>query len=254
MSIVWMLTGTSLYEVLQFMMPLELGPDARGLAVALSYYMMMVNLLLGLFNMLPLPPLDGYQAVRSLYRWLRRSADGEREPVASPKPVADATTGEGDARSPAQIHFDIGLEYQMAGQLDEAIARYRQAIEHDADFALAYYNQGLAYLSKGRLSLATSAFRAARASGDDAGVRIQAELRLRELAGAEQDPTATTDPVPPPLGSGREAEPVAGPARSLDPDVARRVWLRLAAGGTAMLLLAVVAWLVVTALTLAAMG
>ncbi len=45
--------------------------------------------------------------------------------------------------------------------MDEAIARYRQAIANDAEFSLAYYNQGLAYLAKGRPSLATSAFRAA---------------------------------------------------------------------------------------------
>jgi Zn-dependent protease len=253
MTVVWMSSGSSLYDVLQFMMPLELGPDARGVAVALSYYMLMVNLLLGLFNLLPLPPLDGFQALRSLYRWLRRATDRTRAVEDVPWGTAEVASGDLAARSPAKIHFEIGLEYQRAGQWDEAIARYRQAIEHDEDFAQAYYNQGLAYWAKDRPSLATSAFRAARQSGDDAEVRIQAGLRLRELAEEEHGAPGLHRPPPIPLELGHEAETVIGAGYSLDPALTRKVWLRLAAGGMAMLVLAVVAWLVVTAVTLEAM-
>jgi Zn-dependent protease len=253
MTVVWMSSGSSLYDVLQFMMPLDLGPDARGVAVALSYYMLMVNLLLGLFNLLPLPPLDGFQALQSLYRWLRHATDRTRAAEVAPRATVEVASGDLAARSPAKIHFDIGLEYQREGQWDEAIARYRQAIEHDEDFALAYYNQGLAYWAKDRPALATSAFRAARQTGDDAEVRIQAGLRLRELAEEEQGAPAQNRPPPLPLEPGHEAETVTGTGYSLDPALTRRVWLRLAVGGMAMLVLAVAAWLVVTAVTLAAM-
>jgi Zn-dependent protease len=253
MTVVWMSSGSSLYDVLQFMMPLELGPDARGVAVALSYYMLMVNLLLGLFNLLPLPPLDGFQALQSLYRWLRRAMDRTRAVEDVSPGTVEVATADLAARSPAKIHFDIGLEYQRAGQWDEAIARYRQAIDHDEDFALAYYNQGLAYWAKDRPALATSAFRAASLSGDDVEVRIQAGLRLRELAEEQQGARALYRPQPLPLEPGNEAEMVTGTGYTLDPALTRRVWLRLAVGGMAMLVLAVAAWLVVTAVTLAAM-
>jgi Zn-dependent protease len=253
MTVVWMWSGASLYDVLQFMMPLELGPDARGLAVALSYYMLMVNLLLGLFNLLPLPPLDGFRALQSLYRWLRSATDHTRAAEGARLRTAEVASGDLASRSPAKIHFDIGLEYQRKGQWDEAIARYRQAIEHDEGFSLAYYNQGLAFWAKDRRELAASAFRAARRSGDDAEVQIQADLRLSELAEEEQGAPALHRPLPLPLEPGHGLETVTGTGYSLDPALARRVWLRLAVGGMAMLVLAVVAWLVVTAVTLAAM-
>jgi Zn-dependent protease len=93
MTVVWMSSGSSLYDVLQFMMPLDLGPDARGVAVALSYYMLMVNLLLGLFNLLPLPPLDGFQALQSLYRWLRHATDRTRAAEVAPRATVEVASG-----------------------------------------------------------------------------------------------------------------------------------------------------------------
>jgi len=250
---------------MQVLMPADPGPDAQGVAAALSQYMMMVNLLLAFFNLLPLPPLDGFQALISLYLALRVIL--RREPTAqwagrlaprafsrierSPKPE-----GGTDTRSPAQIHFDIGLDYHKEGQWDEAIARYRQATAVDEHFALAYYNLGLAYWAKGRDDLAVSAFRAALASGEPS-VRIQAELRLRELESASHKKSPVTpegegDPpsVPPPLepGSPLPAEPTE--PLPLAPGVARRVWLRLGIGAVGMLFLAVAAWLYVTGVAL----
>jgi tetratricopeptide (TPR) repeat protein len=160
--------------------------------------------------------------------------------------------GDVDARSPAQIHFDIGLEYQKAGQWDEAIARYRQATAHDERFAMAYYNLGLAYWAKGRIPLATSAFRAALQAGGSMPVRVQAEFRLRELADLDPDQEEDPDQVPPPLDPGQvsEREPAAAPA--LDREAERRVWISLAAGGIAMAVLAFSAWLLVTFVALMA--
>jgi Zn-dependent protease len=258
--VVWMVAGSSPVEVMQFLIPSEPGPDAQGVAVALSYYMMMVNLLLAFFNLLPFPPLDGFQAAISLIGAIRMAV--RRDPAGeSPAQSAGFADAVGDAvgeagadeledRSPAQIHFDIGLEYQRAGELDEAIARYRQAIAHDEQFGLAYYNLGLAYWAKGRIPLAVSAFRAALRSGGPASIRLQADLRLRELAFVEQGSGAELGSVPPPLEPSKAAEAEPEAPRPLDPAMERRVWLSLLAGGIGMALLAISAWLYTTAVAL----
>jgi hypothetical protein len=258
-AIVWTVTGVSPVEVMQFLMVPEPGPDAQGLAVAFSYYMMMVNLALAVFNLLPLPLLDGFQAVTSLFAALR-FAFGKRapaDPVSWPKVprvAAEEVAGALDERTPARIHFDIGLDYQKAGEWDEAIARYRQATAHEEEFALAYYNLGLAYWAKGRTSLAVSAFRAAVESEGDLSIRMQAQLRLQELTRVEQDPEMKLGPVPPPLEPGEMAEVDADGVSPLDPAVARRVWLGLGVGGTGLVLLAVGAWIYVTMVTLSEVG
>ncbi len=244
-AIVWIAGGVSPATVIEFLMARP-GPDLQGLAVALSYYMMTVNGLLALFNLLPLPPLDGFQALMSLFSMIRRGL----QRGAAPQAATARGTGAEAGASPAQIHFDIGLAYQKEGQLDEAIARYRQATAHDEQFGLAYYNLGLAYWAKGRLPLATSAFKAATQSGDDLGLRIQADLRLRELAQAEQDPAVELGPAPPPLEPGGPQTAPMDSAAPLDPDIARRVSLRLSIGAAVMLALALAIWLFVTGVAL----
>ncbi len=238
------------------------GPDLRGLAVALSSYMVMVNLLLGIFNLIPLPLFDGFQAMVSLFLAIQLELRRPRRPaVASAAPVvpvapAAAVSVAAAPTSPAQIHFDIGLAYQREGQWDEAIARYRQATDQDSGFGLAYYNLGLAYWAKGRLPLAQSAFRAAATSSDEPAVRKKAGEQFQVLARAAQNPDWTPAPVPPPLESlaavraelGTETQP------QVDAAVARGVWLRLAAGAAAGLTLALGAWVFVTAVTMLAVG
>jgi Zn-dependent protease len=258
-ALVWTVTGVSPVEVMQFLMVPEPGPDAQGLAVAFSYYMMMVNLLLAAFNLLPFPPLDGFQAVISLFAALRVAFGkaAPAEPVSwtgRPKSAAQEVSGELAERTPAQIHFDIGLDYQKAGEWDEAIARYRQATAHDEQFSLSYYNLGLAYWAKGRASLAVSAFRAAVESKGDLSIKALAELRLQELARAEQDPGIELGPAPPPLEPGEAATVNADEASPLDPVVVRRVWIGLGIGGVGLCLLAVSAWLYVTAVALSEAG
>ena len=172
---------------------------------------------------------------------------------ADSQPEPEGTSGDLPPLSPAEIHFAIGLEYHKAGQYDEAIARYRQALGHDEDYALAYYNEGLAYWAKGRLPLAVSAFRAVLDCRGYPEARIPASLRLRELAQVEREPGAELGPVPPPLDPGQLAEPAEDEAPPLDPALARRVWLQMGIGGTAMIVGAFAIWLFVTAVTLASM-
>lgn len=246
--IVSSLTGQSLWEVFRFLMPDQLKLDLQGLAVALSTYVLSVNLILGVFNLLPVPPLDGFQAIMSLFGMFRRGLGEER--TRSPAHPAPLPLVEEEATlRPAEIHLRIGLEYHKAGQLDEAIARYRQAIAQDEGLALAYYNQGLAYLAKGRSPLAASAFRAALQSGD-ANVAYQAEQRLRELVENEQASGTKPGPLPPPLEPGNVPEPIPPTAPPLDPTIARRIWVRLGLGGAAGLCLAAAVWLFVTSVTL----
>jgi Zn-dependent protease len=244
------LTGTGLWDVYRFLMVEEPALDLQGLAAALSVYVLNVNLILAIFNLLPFPPLDGFQALMSLYSVGRRALTGKPAYQSAMRPPPIAASGEATVRSPAEIHFDIGLEYQKKGQLDEAIARYRQALANDEQFALAYYNLGLAHWAKGQLPLATGAFRSALHSSRDVAVRIQADLRLREVAQDEQDPEGKIGPLPSPLERGTPVDlppkEAAGSSVPLDPAVARRVWLRLAIGGVVMAALAVAAWLFVT--------
>jgi Zn-dependent protease len=279
----WSLQGISLTEVYEFLFISEPGLDLQGIAVALSYYMFLVNVLLAVFNLIPLPPLDGFQAAVSLFlalrtalgrgpaaegragssQWARPGSgsaagldaapdgDGAHRPEEVPFGMEEAT----GAESPAQIHFAIGLAYHKQGQLDEAIARYRQATAHDEDFGLAYHNLGLAYWAKGRLPLAMSAFRAVLQSERDPALLYQAERHLRLLERAEHGPSTQTEAPPPPL----EAPPAAGTGVDeapppLDPALTRRLWLRLAAGGIGSLFLAVGAWIFVTLVTLSSLG
>jgi Zn-dependent protease len=251
-SIVWMVSGASPLDILEFMMLSQPDLDLQGVVVALGYNMMMVNLLLAIFNLLPLPPLDGFQAVMSIIAMIRGAFKGDKGDLPPLRRPAVAPAGDEPAPSPAQIHFSIGLDYHKEGQLDEAIARYRQAIEHDQEFGLAYYNQGLAYLAKGRASSAASAFRAASQSGRELGVRVQADLRLRELAQADAELGQEVGPLPPPLEPGTTPEVPDDATPPLDPAVARRVWLRLSIGGAAILAMAIGVWVFITVATLQA--
>jgi tetratricopeptide (TPR) repeat protein len=211
-----------------------------------------VNLVLGLVNLLPLPPLDGFQAVLNLYLLVRGSK--LTAVVQSAPRLSVARVAEDGSASPAQIHFQIGLDYQKAGQMDEAIARYRQAVAQDSAFALAYYNEGLAYWAKGRRSLAASAFKAAMRSGAEPAVRYQADQRLQELGRIEPDSGTGPGPVPPPLEPGSTVEVSVQSVQPLDPAMVRRVWWQLAIGGIAVLFLALTALFFVLAATMTSVG
>ncbi len=246
--------GVPFDEILSFLLVAQPGPDLQGAVVALTYYMITVNLLLALFNLLPLPPLDGFQALMSLFNLVAAALRGRRQEDLAQPPAPAGGEAAAPALNPAQIHFTIALEYHKQGQLDEAIARYRQAVVHDERFALAYYNLGLAYWAKGRLPLAVSSFKVAAQMAEDPAVRSQAGLRLQELALAEQQPAVEAEQLPSPLELGVVPEAAAGGAPPLDPQVARRLWIRLGVGAVLFGLLAAVAWVFVTVATLVSVG
>ncbi len=236
------------------------GPDldVQGIAAALSGNVLMVNLVLAFFNLLPVPPLDGFQAVVSLVaviRAVRRRGTAPesdlwalRRAAQPSQQTARRDSGELPGDGPALIHFRIGLDYHREGQLEEAIARYRQATDNDDQFGLAYYNLGLAYWDMGRSLQATSAFRAVQAC-PGAALQIQASRRIRELALVSQSSGVGPRAAPPPLAL-EDVQPQAADAPpSPDPAARRRVLHSLAAGGSAVVLLAIVAWVYVTVVT-----
>jgi Zn-dependent protease len=247
--VVGQVAGASWSDVLRYMVSQEVAFDAHGLVVALSYDVFAVNVLLAVFNLIPLPPLDGFQALMSLVVVVRRLLRREKEPAGvMPSAPSVAGTGE-DNRSAAQIHFDIGLEYHRQGLLDEAIARYRQAIAQGEGFALAHYNMGLAFWGKGREAFAVTELRMAGRT-EDLALRAEVEQRLRELARTRENPTAEPASPPQPLDASPAPQPL--PAPVLDRTVQRGLWLRLGLGAMGLVLIAVGAWLFVLLTTLAA--
>ncbi len=252
--IVWAAKGVAPSDVALFLVPTTPGLDMQGLAAALSSYLLNVNLLLAFFNLVPIPPLDGFTALVSLVSLIRGALKGGGSRQSAPQAPATAETGEAALPSPAHIHFTIGLEYHNQGQLDEAVVRYRQAIEQDPHFSLAYYNLGLVYLAKGRTTLAAGAFRSAMQYTTDHRLWKTAETRLREIDVAGQEPEMAPGPVLPPLELGAPVEAPADTPQRLDPAIARQVWLRLAFGGAAFVFLLVTAWLFVTLVTLNGLG
>jgi len=256
MIVAGMLEGPSaISQAYSFLVSPDPGPDLQGAAVALSSYVVLVNLLLGIFNLIPLPLFDGFHAVVSLFLAIKTALHPQVQAATPPPAVVPSTEPASDA-SPAQIHFQIGLAYQREGEWDEAIARYRQATDYDGNFSLAYYNLGLAYWAKGRLALATSAFRAALESRGSDPVRVKADLHLRHLARVGNDPSFELGPPPPPLESAAEAgeRPEQAAVPALDPDLVRRVRVRLIAGAVGSVVLALIAWLYVTVVTLLAVA
>lgn len=245
-AVVGSAAGVPWMEVVRYLTADQVGLDRHGLAVALSSYMVSVNLVLALFNLIPLPPLDGFNALMGLVGAVRsaRARGSAVRPASSLAPAAGP--GE-DRRSPAEIHFQIALVYHQEGQLDEAIARYRQALGHEQALSLAHYNLGLAYWAKGRADLAAQALKAAGQAADPV-LRAKAEQCLRELAAAGDG----QDAVPPPLASPPAAVDGRRAVEPLDPVVRRRLWLRLILGTAGFAVAAGVAFVYVAMVTLAA--
>ncbi|MGD8465369.1 MAG: site-2 protease family protein [Anaerolineae bacterium] len=249
-SVAMLASGASPQAILDFFLVQNPAPDLHGVVVALSSYMVSVNFVLGAFNLLPIPTLDGFQAVVSLIQATNMALRGPRQPTPAGRPAAQLSGADPSTPSPAQIHFDIALDYQREEQWDEAIARYRQALAHDETFDLAYYNLGLAYWAKGRRSLASSAFKAAMRTSLDVGLRIQSDLHLRKLAQVEEDPTIELGPPPAPLGlEARESPLLTEALPAVDRTMERRMWLSFALGGGMAIVLAFSAWVFVTAAT-----
>ncbi len=159
-------------------------PGIVAWAASFTTYAIYVNLALAFFNLLPLPGLDGFNAIVSLVGLSRAPADGEQATASggsqplSMKPVTVSAEGR---HQPADIHFERGAAYHADGQYEDAIARYRQAIAHDSHYGPAYVNLGLAFLALERRDRAIQAFRGATQNAADEKSRREAWAQIHSL-------------------------------------------------------------------------
>jgi len=186
------------------------GLDIVAWTAAFTVYSINANLILAFFNLLPFPTLDGFTALASLIGLLRSlyrrpsSPDEERRASPVPRPIL----GRG-FHQPAAIHFDLGAEYHAAGNYEDAIARYRQAIANDRGYGPAYVNLGLAYVSLGQRDRAIQAFRGATQYAADEKSKNEAWAQLNKLS--QYSPVIPTQSPPPPNAS------QAGPWTNVQP-------------------------------------
>lgn len=151
-----------------------------GYIAAISFWMMVISLL-------PFPGMDGFAAFINLIAHFqergRKAVPSPRQaPVLSiDKPITLA--GQRKRRnSAATIHFEAGAEYHEEKKYEDAIARYRQAINNDQNFGPAYINMGLAYLAKGDRKKAIQAFRGSTQYADDQRSQTEAWQQLQQLS------------------------------------------------------------------------
>jgi tetratricopeptide (TPR) repeat protein len=154
-------------------------PGIVAWTAAFTTYTIYVNLALAFFNLLPLPGLDGFNVLVSLFGFVRGAT--ERLPMAEgqsgvKRPVAPTSL------QPAAIHYERGAEYHAGGNFEGAIARYRQAIASDDHYGPAYVNLGLAYLAAGQRERAIHALRGATQYASDEESRRQAWSQLHKLS------------------------------------------------------------------------
>jgi Zn-dependent protease len=200
LAVTVLVTAFSLRSPFEVLRSVMVNPAARSgilaWAAAFTTYPIYANLALAFFNLLPLPGLDGFAVLASLLGWLRRpalngsgqaraqSVGVERRdaaPVTAPGPTPPAGPPQA-RRQAADIHFERGATYHTEGKYEDAIARYRQALDHDQHHGPAYVNLGLAYLALGQRNRAIHAFRGASQYASDERSRNEAWAHLHKLS------------------------------------------------------------------------
>src|SRR5688572_28835540 len=167
-------SGASTDEIYAFIDPrvsdLPETLNTQAWLIALTGKIAAANFWLALISILPLPGLDGFIAALSLVAYFR---------VRRQLQTASRNGADGQSRglslinkyrlrnNISDLHFKAGAEYHEAHQYDDAVVRYRQALNNDQHFGPAYINLGLAYLGKGKRREAIHAFRGAIQYADD---------------------------------------------------------------------------------------
>lgn len=182
-------SSKSTFEVLRLVAvdpPAE--PGITAWTAAFTTYAVYVNLALAFFNLLPLPGLDGFNVLVSLFGLVRDKQDepAAREPQSGVWKIVQSTGGQ----QPAEIHYERGAAYHAEGNYEDAIARYRQAIANNQHMGPAYVNLGLAYLAAGQRERAILSFRGATHYASDEQSRREAQAQLNTLS--QFDPTMGT--------------------------------------------------------------
>jgi Zn-dependent protease len=225
-------SGASTDEILTLIFP-ETGdlPETLNLQaglIALTSKLALANFWLAVISILPFPGLDGFIVIVSLVAFFRMRRQLQQAQQAQ-------STGQSRPLTPinqyklrnniSDIHFKVGTEYHEAKEYDDAIIRYRQALNNDQHFGPAYINLGLAYLGKGKRREAIHAFRGATQYADDQKSRQEAWYQLHQLSGVT--------PLDENLARQSMAEIGATPWTDTKP---RPNWLGLGVGGGLFLL------------------
>jgi tetratricopeptide (TPR) repeat protein len=123
-------------------------------------------------------------------------------PTDTPAPAAP--TSAPPAASPAQEHFEKGLEYGNQDKWDEAIAEFQEAIRLDPEFGRAYWGLGYSYLAKGELGKAIEALEKYLQMEPDASDRAEVETLIQQMQDILAQPPVG-GPCCQPLQSGKGA-------------------------------------------------
>ena len=182
-------------QIFAFLLPLSpnlpQSLNVQAWSIALTGYIALTSFWLTFTSLLPFPGFDGFTAIVSLIALFRqrRAPDvaGQAKVRPTNQPLRLSEDQQRRRNSAAQIHFNVGVDFHQKQQHDDAIARYRQAIQNDQNFGPAYVNMGLAYLAKGKRKEAIQALRGAIQFGDDQKTQTEAWHQLHELS--EVSPT-----------------------------------------------------------------
>ena len=182
-------SGATTDEVFTFLFPSAANlPDnlnLQALSIAFTSNIALASFWLTFTSLLPLPGLDGFIIIVSLTALLRgRQNDNGLKPPAPAEtlPLRPPINQYKRRNNVSDIHFKLGADYHAAQQYDDAIARYRQALNADQHFGPAYVNLGLAYLAKGKRREAIHAFRGAVQYADDQKSQNEAWFQLHQLS------------------------------------------------------------------------
>jgi len=131
-----------------------------------------VNVILAIFNLLPIPGFDGFHALLSLWRLATRHKlpDQERQQVQ------------------AGVAFEEGNYHARAGRTVQAVEAWRQAAKLYPSFYGALYNLGLAYAELGQRSAALSALADARLAAPTDEDRQRANALLKQVGWDSDEP------------------------------------------------------------------
>jgi Zn-dependent protease len=179
-------SGRGVFEILGLMTWESVtAPDVTAWAAALTGYVFYANIALAFFNLLPLPGLDGFNVLASLYGLAREtpaSPSGGPEEQRAARLTGDRKVTARVGHQLANIHFERGAAYHAEGRYEDAIARYRQAIASDPHYGPAYISLGLVYLATGQRDRAIQSFRGAIRLAADEASRRQAWEQLYKLS------------------------------------------------------------------------
>jgi tetratricopeptide (TPR) repeat protein len=166
---------------------LPLTLNLQAVSIALTGQVIKASLTLTVVSLLPLPGLDGFVVLACLVALFRKSSLPQTIRRVQPQDVYHPILLSELPRrrlNTANLHFKAGAEYHEAGQYEDAIARYQQAIKTDPRFGPAYVNLGLAYLAKSDRKKAIQSFKGATQYADDKKSQQEAWQQLHYLSQA----------------------------------------------------------------------